>query len=90
MNVKIFNENNLANVYLTPYCDMYIDQGEMLIINRFFDTSVRIKGKGIVIHNLWSGLNYGISCAAFDSLLAMVDGDSLELKNRLLEGCFVE
>ena len=90
MDVKIYNGNNSANVYLTPYCDMYIDENGLLIINRFYNTSIRIKGNNLALQNIWTGLKYGISKEAFDSLLKMLEGDSTELKKRLMEGCFIE
>ena len=90
MDVKIYNENNSMNVYLTPYCDMYIDKNGLLIINRFYNTSIRVKGNNLALQNIWTGLQYGVSKEAFDSLLTMLNGDSAELKKRLMEGCFIE
>lgn len=78
------------NVYLTPYCDMYIDKNGLLIINRFYNTSIRVKGNNLALQNIWTGLQYGVSKEAFDSLLTMLNGDSAELKKRLMEGCFIE
>ena len=90
MDVKVYNEKNFTNVYLTPYCDMYLDKNGLSIVNRFYNTSIRIKGNNLTLQNIWIGLNYGISKEAFDSLLAMLEGDSVELKKKLMEGCFIE
>ena len=90
MDVKLYNESNYMNVYLTPYCDMYIDKNGLLIINRFYNTAIRIKGNNLALQNVWTGLQDGISKEAFDSLMTMLEGDFAELKKRHREGCFIE